>query len=154
MQNTVTGEYGYHCQNYANLPMLYFVERKTAAANYLGILAGGGGSGVDAFGSCYGNGTLGGTTPTAPERFYCGADDHESPSKRVLAECSVLTNNQPGNLSINCRNLTPGSQGKDLGSLMAAFTATRLALKPSMVSRSARRNSLRLRPVEVGGDAM
>ena len=122
VQNSVTGEYGYHCQNYANLSMLYWVERKTANANYLGVVAGGGGSGVDAFGSCYGNPTLAGTTPTAPERYYCAADDSESPAKRVLAECTVNTNNQPLNLSITCRNLTPGSQGKDVGSLIAAFT--------------------------------
>ena len=123
VQNTVTGEYGYHCQNYANLPMLYWVEQKTARANYLGMMSPGGVSGPDGFGSCYGNSTLAGTTPTAPERYYCATDDNESPSKRIIAECTVNTNNQSGNLSITCRNLTPGSQGKDLGSLMAAFTA-------------------------------
>lgn len=123
VQNTVTGEYGYHCQNYANLPMLYWVEQKTASANYLGMLAGSSGGGADGFGSCYGNATLSGTTPTAAERYYCSADDGESPARRVLAECVVNTNNQPGNLSITCRNLTLGSQGKDIGSLMASFTA-------------------------------
>jgi len=123
IQNPVTGEYGYHCQNYANLPMLYWVERKTASANYLGIMSGGGGSGADGFGSCYGNGTLAGTTPTAAERYYCASDDNETPAKRILAECTVTTNNQPGNLSISCRNLTPGTQNKDIGTLMAAFTA-------------------------------
>jgi hypothetical protein len=123
VQNTVTGEYGYHCQNYANLPMLYWVEQKTARANYLGFMSGGSGGGADGFGNCYGNSTLAGTTPTAPERYYCSADDGETPAKRVIAECTVNTNNQPGNLSISCRNLTPGSQGKDIGNLMAAFTA-------------------------------
>jgi hypothetical protein len=123
VQNSVTGEYGYHCQNYANLPMLYWVEQKTARANYLGIVAGASAGGLDGFGNCYGNGTLAGTTPTAPERYYCGADDNETPSKRVMAECTINTTNQPGSLSIGCRNLTPGTQGKDLSSLMAAFTA-------------------------------
>ncbi len=123
VKNTVTGEYGYHCINYANQPMLYWVEQKSARANFLGFMGGNSSGGLDGFATCYGNSTLAGTTPTAPERFYCSADDNETPSKSVIAECTVYTSNQPGDLSIGCRNLTPGTQNKHVSSLMAAFTA-------------------------------
>jgi hypothetical protein len=123
VQNTVTKGYGYHCINYANLPMLYWVDRKTADANFLGILNGGLGGVDGTHDGCIGNATLGGTTPTAPVSYYCSADDNETPAKRVLISCTVTTNNQPNNLSLGCANLTPGSQGKDLNTLISQFTA-------------------------------
>ena len=72
-QNTATGGLGYHCVIPSGWPLLYWVDHKTGDATYLGTFSRSGASGPDGFsgGLCDGARTLGGTTPTAPESFYC-----------------------------------------------------------------------------------
>ncbi len=125
-QNSVTGGLGYHCVIPSGWPLLYWVDHKTGDATYLGLFSRAGASGLDGFsgGGCDGSGTLVGTTPTAAENFYCGATDNETPAKAVLVSCTLTTTNQPGNQSVTCTNITPGTKGKDLLRLIAEFTAT------------------------------
>ncbi|MGD0774099.1 MAG: hypothetical protein ABSC05_14880 [Candidatus Solibacter sp.] len=100
-QNSVTGGLGYHCV----------------------VPSGSGVSGPDGFsgGTC--GSTLVGTTPTAPESFYCAATDNETPAKSIIVSCILTTTNQPGNQSVSCTNITPGTQGRDLPTLIGEFTA-------------------------------
>ena len=125
-QNTVTGGLGYHCVIPSGWPLLYWVDHKTGDATYLGLFYRSAASGPDGFsgGYCDGAYTMGGTTPTAPENYYCGATDNETPAKQILVSCSLTTTNQQGNQSVSCSNITPGTKGKDLLSLVAEFTAT------------------------------
>jgi hypothetical protein len=124
-QNTVTGGLGYHCVIPSGWPLLYWVDRKTGDASYLGMFSRSGVSGPDGFsgGGCDGANTFLGTTPTAPESFYCTGTDNESPGKTILVACTLTTTNQPGNQSVACSNITPGTRGKDLLTLIAQFTA-------------------------------
>jgi hypothetical protein len=64
-----------------------------------------------------------GTTPTDPENYYCGAIDNEAPAKIIIVSCTLTTSNQPWDQSVSCTNLTPGTKGKDLVTLIAEFTA-------------------------------
>ncbi len=123
--NPATGGLGYHCVVPSGWPMLYWVDHKTGDANYLGQFSRSGASGPDGFsgGSCDGTNTLGGTTPSAPESFYCTATDNETPSKAVLVSCLLNSTNQAGNQAVTCSNLTPGTKGRDLLALIAEFTA-------------------------------
>ena len=125
-QNTLTGGLGYHCVIPSGWPLLYWVDHKTGDANYLGLFYQSGASGLDGFasGGCDGSGTLVGTTPTAPVNYYCTAADNETPTKRVIISCVLSTTNQPGSESVSCANITPGTTGKDLSTLVAQFTAT------------------------------
>ena len=124
-QNPVTGGMGYHCVIPSGWPLLYWVDHKSGDATYLGTFSRAGVNGADGFagGGCDGSNTLGGTTPTAPESFYCTASDNETPSKSILVSCTLSSTNQPGNQSVTCANLTPGTKGKDLLTLVAQFTA-------------------------------
>ena len=124
-QNSVTGGLGYHCVIPSGWPLLYWVDHKTGDATYLGLFYQSGASGPDGFGGggCDGSATLVGTTPTVPENFFCTATDNETPAKRVLISCVLATTNQPGNESVSCSNITPGTRGKDLGALVAEFAA-------------------------------
>jgi hypothetical protein len=124
-QNSVTGELGYHCVIPSGWPLLYWVDHKTGDATYLGLFSQSGVSGPDGFagGLCDGSATLVGTTPTAPENYFCTATDNEVPAKRVLISCVLTTTNQPGNKSVSCTNITPGTTGKDLLTLIAQFAA-------------------------------
>jgi|GEM_PF-5888855 len=125
-QNSVTGGLGYHCVIPSGWPLLYWVDHKTGDAAYLGLFGRSGASGPDGFsgGYCDGSNTLRGTTPTAPEHFYCGATDNETPAKPILVSCTLTTTNQPGSESVSCSNITPGTIGKDILALIAEFTAT------------------------------
>jgi hypothetical protein len=124
-QNSVTGGLGYHCVIPSGWPLLYWVDHKTGDATYLGMFSQAGVSGPDGFagGICDGSATLVGTTPTAPENYFCTATDNEVPAKRVLISCVLTTTNQPGNESVSCSNITPGTRGKDLLTLIAQFAA-------------------------------
>jgi hypothetical protein len=124
-QNSVTGGLGYHCVIPSGWPLLYWVDHKTGDATYLGLFYQPGASGLDGFagGGCDGSGTMVGTTPTAPENFFCTATDNEVPAKRVLISCVLTTTNQPGNESVSCSNITPGTKGTDLLTLIAQFAA-------------------------------
>jgi len=121
--NTATGGLGYHCVIPSGWPLLYWVDHETGDATYLGLFSFPGVSGPDGFsgGGC--SNTLRGTTPTAPETFYCNATDNETPAKTIIVSCTLTTTNQPGNQSVACSNITPGTKGKDLSSLIAEFTA-------------------------------
>ncbi len=124
-QNSVTGGLGYHCIMSSDWPMLYWVDHKTGDATYLGEFNRAGVSGPDGFagGYCDGARTLGGTTPTVPENFYCTATDNETTAKQIIIGCKLSSTNQPGNQSVSCTNLTPGTLGKDILSLVAQFSA-------------------------------
>ncbi|MEO8596166.1 MAG: hypothetical protein ABI759_22800 [Candidatus Solibacter sp.] len=124
-RNTATGGLGYHCVIPSGWPLLYWVDHKTGDATYLGLFGKSGASGPDGFdgGLCDGGGTLRGTSPDQPETFYCTTTDHETPSKAVLIRCSLTTTNQTGSNSISCSNITPGTLGRDLATLVAEFTA-------------------------------
>lgn len=117
--NSVTGEIGYHCVVIANLPMVYWIGRETGAANYLGAPSGSGGTGQDAFSGVYAYPSV--LHGSSPEVYYGGAQDQVS--KWIIAKCTVTTTNQPNNISASCSNLTKSSTGRDLGALMAEFTA-------------------------------
>ena len=122
--NSVTGGLGYHCVIPSGWPLLYWVDHQTGDATYLGLFSSSGASGPDGFsGGVCGN-TLRGTTPTTPETFYCGASDNETPAKAIIISCTLTTTNQPGNQSVSCSNITPGTKGRDLVALVAEFTAT------------------------------
>ena len=124
-QNSVTGGLGYHCTIPSGWPLLYWVDHKTGDASYLGLFYRSGVDGPDGFsgGYCDGGSTIGGTTPTSPETFYCGAVDNEAPAKPIIVSCTLTSTNQPGNQSVSCFNVTPGTKGKDLQALIAQFTA-------------------------------
>jgi hypothetical protein len=124
-QNTATGGLGYHCVIPSGWPLLYWVDHKTGDATYLGLFSRAGVSGPDGFsgGACDGSGTLRGTVPTSPESFYCTGTDNETPAKTILVSCLLATTNQTGNQTVTCSNITPGTQGKDILSLVAKFTA-------------------------------
>jgi hypothetical protein len=124
-QNTATGGLGYHCVIPSGWPLLYWVDRKTGDATYLGRFTQSGASGPDGFASgfCDGSATLVGTTPTVPENFFCTATDNETPAKTILVSCVLTTTNQTGNQSTSCANITPGTAGKDILTLVAQFTA-------------------------------
>src|ERR1039457_6369900 len=93
---------------------LYWVDHQTGDATYLGLFSSSGASGPDGFsGGACGN-TLRGTTPTTPETFYCGASDNETPAKAIIISCTLTTTNQPGNQTVSCSNITPGTKGIDL----------------------------------------
>jgi hypothetical protein len=110
-QNSVTGGLGYHCIVPSDWPLLYWVDHKTGDASYLGLFGRSAVSGPDGFsgGYCDAVNTMGGTTPMAPETFYCGAIDNETPAKPILVACTLTTTNQPGNQSVACSNITPGT---------------------------------------------
>ncbi|MCU1234468.1 MAG: hypothetical protein JWP63_2435 [Candidatus Solibacter sp.] len=124
--NTATGGLGYHCVVPSGWPMLYWVDHKTGDASYLGQFSRSSVSGADGFGGglCDGTNTLGGTIPTASESFYCTATDNETPAKAILVSCLLNSTNRPGNQTVTCSNLTPGTRGKDIIALIAAFTAS------------------------------
>ena len=112
-QNSVTGGLGYHCTIPSGWPLLYWVDHKTGDATYLGLFYRSEVDGPDGFsdGYCDGGATIGGTTPTAPETFYCGAADNEA-WRPIIVSCTLTSTNQPGNQSVSCANLTPGTQGQ------------------------------------------
>ena len=123
--NTATGGLGYHCVIPSGWPLLYWVDHRTGDATYLGTFNRQAANGPDGFagGTCDGAYTMGGTTPAMPESFYCTGSDNETPVKSILVSCMLTSTNQPGNQSVSCSNLTPGTQGKDLLTLIAQFTA-------------------------------
>ena len=124
-QNTATGGLGYHCVIPSGWPQLYWVDHKTGDSTYLGRFNRAGASGPDGYagGACDGSNTLSGTIPTAPESFYCTATDNETPAKTILVACQLASTNQTGNQTVTCSNMTPGTQGKDVLTLVAQFTA-------------------------------
>ena len=124
-QNSVTGGLGYHCTIPSGWPLLYWVDHKTGDASYLGPFYRSAVDGPDGFsgGYCDGGSTIGGTTPISPETFYCGAVDNEASAKPIIVSCTLASTNQPGDQSVACSNLTPGTKGKDLQALIAQFTA-------------------------------
>ena len=121
--NTVTGGLGYHCIMVSGWPLLYWVDHATGDATYLGLFGQPGASGADGWagGICDGGSFLG-TTPSAPEHYYCSTVDNAG--KTIVISCTFNSTNQPGNGSAVCVNTTPGSTGKDINSLVAAFTAS------------------------------
>jgi hypothetical protein len=124
-QNSVTGGLGYHCVVPSGWPLLYWVDHTTGDATYLGLFYRAGANGPDGFsgGFCDGGSTMVGTTPTKPENYYCGATDNETPAKPIIVSCTLTTTNQPGDQAVSCTNLTPGTKGRDLVTLIAEFTA-------------------------------
>jgi hypothetical protein len=123
-QNTATGGLGYHCVMVSGWPLLYWTDHSTGDTNYLGMFSIPSRSGLDGFAGGPAPTMLVGTTPTAPEHFYSSALDNGTPAKNVMVSCTLTSNNQPGNQSVSCSNVTPSSTGKDLASLMAAFTVS------------------------------
>jgi hypothetical protein len=103
---------------------LYWINPKTADANYLGLFFYGNQDGVDGWrsGGC-GNAstTLVGGGPLDPEKVYCGTGDNNG--KMVILGCTVNTTNQPGSIGLSCSNLTKASLGQDLLTLIQQFTA-------------------------------
>ncbi|MEO8367817.1 MAG: hypothetical protein ABI806_01275 [Candidatus Solibacter sp.] len=124
-RNTVTGGLGYHCVIPSGWPLLYWVDHKSGDSTYLGLFSRTGVAGPDGFvgGVCDGGATLRGSSPDQPEKYYCSGTDNETPGKSILVKCSLTTTNQPGNATVACSNITPGTTGRDLSSLAAEFTA-------------------------------
>jgi hypothetical protein len=122
-QNSVTGHMGYHCV-VGNTPQVYWIDSTTGDANWLGPLYTGNHSAPDAWANQGCNNasvTLTGAGSTNPEKYYCPTVDENS--KPVILGCTFTTTNQTGSASSNCQNLTPGSAGKDVLSLIASFTS-------------------------------
>jgi hypothetical protein len=121
-QNTVTGGMGYHCITPGN--QAYWIDHVTGDANYLGIWFFGSKSGPDGWsnGGCSNASvTLIGKGPLDPEQFFCLTGDNSGHS--IVLSCKLTSNNQPNNLGISCNNMTLGSAGLDLMSLIVQFTA-------------------------------
>jgi hypothetical protein len=127
-QNTVTSGLGYHCvMPSSGYPLLYWIDIETGTANYLGQFTIPSVSGSDGFGGglcANGVRTLTGATPADPEHFYCTANDNETPARTIVLDCTLNSTNQPGNQTVVCSNLTPGTTGKDLHTLIEQFTST------------------------------
>ncbi|MCX6629234.1 MAG: hypothetical protein NTW28_16575 [Candidatus Solibacter sp.] len=120
--NTVTGGLGYHCVMVSGYPLLYWIDHVTGDANYLGTFTLPGQAGTDGWAGGVGSGSFVGTTPSAPEHFYTSATDNAG--KKIILSCTLTSTNQPGNATIACTNMTPGSTGKDINALATAFTAS------------------------------
>jgi hypothetical protein len=121
-QNAVTGGLGYHCILPQNL--MYWVNRDTGDANYLGMTFYPSQSGPDGWSSGGCNNastTMFGKGPLDPETLYCVTNDNSG--KMIVLACAVNTNNQPGNLGLGCTNLTKSSLGQDFIALLQQFTA-------------------------------
>jgi len=121
-QNTVVGRLGYLAV-LGNTPHVYWIDSVTADANMLAVLDSGSGSGTDRWGnSGCGSSSVGFTiaSPAGPVKYYCV--NHDENGKTIILGCSFTTTGQAGSFSRSCQNLTPGSTGKDLLSLVASFT--------------------------------
>jgi hypothetical protein len=114
-KNTVTGGLGYHVILPIGQPMLYWVDHATGTANHLGQISTGLGS------PCNISRSLVGTTPTAPEHFYCSAYDGGTPAKMIVYSCELTSTNVTGNQSTTCSAINPSV---DLHVLIEAFTAS------------------------------
>jgi hypothetical protein len=121
-QNAVTGNLGYHCI-VGNTPQVYWIDSTTGDANWLGIPFTGNQAPPDGWSNSFcktPSVTFIGAGPTDPETFYCVSADENN--KAIILMCALTSTNQTGNLSTSCQNLTPGSTGKDLFSLIVNFT--------------------------------
>jgi hypothetical protein len=122
-----SGHTGYHCATrYDGSDWMYFVDRLTGETVPLGKYTT---CGNDS--ACY-NGADGWSQHSGVltdsitlvdngtnETFLTGTADNAG--KSVLIRCTLDSTNEPGNLTILCTNMTPGSQGKDLVSLLTSF---------------------------------
>jgi hypothetical protein len=121
-QNAVTGALGYRCVFPGN--QIYWIDHVTGDANYLGMLTfptQGGTDGWSGGGCLNASTTLHGNGPLDPEKFYCPTNDNAG--KSSMLTCTLTSTNQPGNLNITCVNLTKGSLGQDMQTLIQQFTA-------------------------------
>jgi hypothetical protein len=122
-QNSVTGAMGYHCRIMES--QLYWVDRATGNANYLGLYNFDSKTGPDGYGGgVCGNAsvTLLGKGPQDPESFYCTTNDNSQ--KEIVLACSFTSTNEPRDLHVSCTNLTKSSLGQDFLSLVQQFTAS------------------------------
>jgi hypothetical protein len=117
------GHLGYHCQ----IPtgnMVYWIDRATGDANYLGLLYSGSAAGNDGWqnqGCNTASTNLVGHGQTNPESFYCGNSDNLG--NPILLGCTLTSTNAPGNLVVSCSNLTSASTGHSIQTLVTNFTA-------------------------------
>ena len=121
-RNSVTGALGYHCVLQSG--QIYWIDRVTGTANYLGLQFAGGQSGPDGWqtqGCNAASVTFVGKGPLDPEQFYCTGGD--TANNTIILGCTLSSTNQPNDLDVTCTNLTRASLGQDLLSLIAQFTA-------------------------------
>jgi len=121
--NTVTGHLGWQCV-VGNTSQVYFIDGTTGDATWLGILGAASPGGADGWteGSGAASPALTSLSPTGAVTYYTiGAQANGS--SPMVVRCTVTTSNQPGDWSPTCASMTPISTGKDIRSLVAAFTA-------------------------------
>jgi len=123
VMNTVTGHLGWQCV-VGNTQQVYFYDGTTGDANWLGKLSAPSPGGADGWveTSCGLSPTITSSSPTGAVSYFCAATQPNGLSP-VIAQCSVTTSNQAGDWHPACTSLTPKSTGKDIRSLVAAFTA-------------------------------
>src|ERR1035441_10041574 len=85
---------GYRCIIPDDIPVVYWINRTTGAAKYLGAFASDNKPGVDGWGTIYCNGEF---SLANPDTFYCLGGDNSSPARQILLSCQVPSNNEPAN---------------------------------------------------------
>jgi hypothetical protein len=113
-----SGEMGYRCVIQDDVPVLYWINRTTGAAKFLGPFASDSRTGPDGWSTIY---CGGGFSLSNPDTFYCMGGDNSSPARQILLSCQASGSNEPTKWKISCKNLTPASQGSDLVSLISTF---------------------------------
>jgi hypothetical protein len=123
-----SGERGYRCVLSDDIPVVYWINRTTGAAKFLGAFASDYRAGVDGWGTMY---CGGGFSLAKPDTFYCLGADNSTPARQILLSCQA-PGNEPANWKVTCTNLTPASQGSDVQSLMSAFVQRNFNPPPSL----------------------
>jgi hypothetical protein len=123
VQNTVTGHLGWQCV-VGNTGQVYFIDGATGDANWLGVLNAPSPGGADGWleSGCGASPTITSSSPTGAVSYFCVGTLYNGLSP-VAVKCTVTTTNQPRDWSPVCASITPVSAGKDIRSLVAAFTA-------------------------------
>lgn len=121
--NTVTGRLGWQCI-VGNTAQVYFVDGTTGDANWLGVLNAPQQGGTDGWSEsgCGASPTITSSSPTGPVSYFC-VGSQSNGLNPIVVKCTATTSNQPQDWSPTCVSLTPISAGKDIRSLVAAFTA-------------------------------
>lgn len=123
VQNTITGHLGWQCV-VGNTAQVYFLDATTGDATWLGLLKAISPGGPDGWSEsgCGASPTITSSSPTGPVSYFCIGTQSNGLSP-VALQCKVTTTNQAGDWNPACVSITPISTGKDIRSLVAAFTA-------------------------------